>query len=201
MAGAGRAESQAVTRLVLRILRNIATVATGREISAGRTLRPPYCDVPMKERVIVGPADEWPGRSVDHLLGDEIDHLQIAPVGITDIGDDETRRGREIGAVARTVDELGAAREIEHPIAALEHVQPVAAGVGDDDALRDIDVEGEPGTTISAAPGATLISRLMVSPRLRSPQAVLATTTASSVSAPASKTRTSTAPASLLPGG
>ena len=128
MAGAGRTESQAVARLVLRILRIIATRRDRPRNQRGAHAQATIlrCAVDQ-EGVAVGPADEWPGRSVDHLLGDEIDHLQIAPVGIADIGDDETRRGREIGAVARTVDELGAAREIEHPIAALEHVQPVAA--------------------------------------------------------------------------
>ena len=55
-------------------------------------------------------------------------------------------------------------------------------------------------TTICGAPGATSISRRTVSPRLRSPQAVFATTTASSARVPASNTRTSTEPASLLPG-
>ena len=55
-------------------------------------------------------------------------------------------------------------------------------------------------TTISGVPGATAISRLAGTPRLRSPHAVLATTTASTTSVPASNTRTSRLPASLLPG-
>ena len=112
-------------------------------MSEGRTLRPPYCDVAVdQERVAVGPADERPRGGVDHLLGDEIDHLQLAPVGVADVGHHEARRGREIRAVAGAVDELGAGGDLEHAVAALEHVQAVAPRVGDDDALGDIDVEG-----------------------------------------------------------